>query len=354
MKHPSKPRSVSIRDVAERAGVSLGSASRVINGAANVTNGTRERVLAAIAELNYRPNHMAQSLRLRSSRTIGCMLTDVTNTLYAGLFRALEDRFRTEGYMLLLASGLNDAQREFDILSTFRSRGMDGVILAPGNERDPEVVAAVEALNVPAVILDRDIRSNKDRVLFEQVAGMRQATENLLEWNHRRIALVLGQTPLSPLRRPMRRRVEGFRAAFAMHNLAVPEDLIVCVDEARDSAFERVKRMLAGPSRPTAVIAQGTNILNECLNAINAAGLKIPTDISVVTIGDPLFARTYIPPLTTLRLSARQIAEASANLLLARIRGDTPNAPPRTLRITAQWVPRGSCAPAPELADARN
>jgi LacI family transcriptional regulator len=149
------------------------------------------------------------------------------------------------------------------------------------------------------------------------------------------------------MRRPMRRRVEGFRAAFAARNLVVPEELVVCVDEARDSAFERVKRMLAAPCRPTAIIAQGTNILNECLNAVNAAKLKIPTDISVVTVGDPLFARTYIPPLTTLRLSAQQIADASANLLLARIRGDAASSPPRTLRIAAQWVPRGSCAPAP-------
>src|SRR5262245_57856347 len=83
------------------------------------------------------------------------------------------------------------------------------------------------------------------------------------------------------------RCAEGFRMAFAAHDLVVPEELVVCVDEARDSAFERVKRLLADPCRPTAIIAQGTNILNECLNAVNAAGLKIPTDISVVTIGDP-------------------------------------------------------------------
>jgi len=345
MKPSLKPRSVNIRDVAERAGVSLGSASRVINGAVNVTEDTRERVLAAIAELNYRPNHIAQSLRLRTSRTIGCMLTDVTNALYAALFRALEERFRAEGYMVLLANGLNDPRREIDILSTFRSRGMDGVILAPGNERHPEVVAAVEALSVPAVILDRDMRSNKDRVLFEQVAGVRQVTDNLLKWGHRRIALVLGQTPLSPLRRPMRRRIEGFRAGFAEHGLAASEDFIVCIDEACDSAFERVKRMLAGANRPTAILAQGTNILNECLNAINAAGLRIPTDISVVTIGDPVFARTYVPPLTTLRLSTQQIADASAELLLARIHGDAASVPPRTLRIAAEWIPRGSCTP---------
>ncbi|GAA5232799.1 LacI family DNA-binding transcriptional regulator [Verticiella sediminum] len=347
MSPKSKPRSISIRDVAQRAGVSLGSASRVINNAANVTEDTRRRVLAAIDELGYRPNHAAQSLRLRSSRTIGCLLTDVTNPLYARLFRALEEQFLAEGYMLLLANGLNDARREIDILSTFRARGMDGVILAPGNERDPEVLAAIEALPVPAVILDRDIRGSKDRVLFEQVAGMRHATGELLALGHRRIALVLGQTPLAPSRRPMRRRIEGFHAAYAEHGLAAPDDAcVVRVDESLDSAFERVRALLQSPDRPTAVIAQGTNILNECLNAISASGLRIPADVSVVTIGDPVFARTFLPPLSASRLSANDIARACAHLLLSRIRGEA-GPEPRTLRVSMTWIGRESCAPPP-------
>src|SRR5690606_36559185 len=136
--------------------------------------------------------------------------------------------------------------------------------------------------------LDRDIRCGKDRVLFEQVAGLRRVTGELLGLGHRRIALVLGQTPLAPSRRPLRRRVEGFQAAYADQGLAAPEDLILRVDESRVSTFELLRGLLAGPARPTAVIAQGTNILNECLNAISASGLRIPADISVVTIGDPV------------------------------------------------------------------
>ena len=107
MPRTDKPRSVSIRDVAELAGVSLGSASRVINKVENVTPDTRERVERAIAQLGYRPNHAAQSLRLRSPRTFGCMLTDVTHPLYGKLFNAVEERFRRAGYMVLLANSLN-------------------------------------------------------------------------------------------------------------------------------------------------------------------------------------------------------------------------------------------------------
>lgn len=343
MRSIQKPRSISIRDVAKRANVSLGSASRVINGVTNVTEETRQRVETAIAELGYKPNFIAQSLRSRSSRTIGCMLTDISNGLYARLYREFEDRLWARGYMLLLANGLNDASREIDILSTFRSRGMDGVILAPGNERNAKVIAAIDALEVPTVILDRDMTCGEDRVLFEQVAGVRRIVRELTQLNHKRIALILGQTPLNPLRRPMRRRIEGFRAEFLDCGFPVPEDLILRVDESQESVFEKMSALLALTNRPTAVIAQGTNILNECLNAINAAGLAIPSEVSVVSIGDPVFARTYLPPLATCRLSAKEIADASIDLLLSRINGEVEGGA-RTLRIPMEWVPRASCA----------
>lgn len=335
-------RAVSIRDVAELAGVSLGSASRVINKVDNVTPETREKVLRAIAELGYRPNHAAQSLRSRSTRTIGCMLTDVTNPLYGKLFHAVEERFRKAGYMVLLANSLNNAEREIDILATFVSRGMDGALIAPGNERDPAVLKAVEAMDIPTVILDRDMATSKDQVQFDHVQGMRSVVDYLIGLGHRDIALVVAQVR----NRPMRGRIEGFRAGFRAHGLEADDELIVQLPTSMSSAFSAISLLLARERRPTAIVAMGTSILNETLNAISNHRLRIPEDISVVSIGDPGFARSYVPPISALRVDLEVAAEQSATLLLDRIVHRDSSAP-RSVEVPSDFIIRRSCGPVP-------
>lgn len=338
---PKKPRSVSIRDVAELAGVSLGSASRVINKVDNVSAVTRNKVEQAVAALGYQPNHAAQSLRLRSTRTIGCLLTDVTNPLYAKLFRALEERLRAAGYMMLLANGLNAADREICILSTFKSRGMDGALIAPGNERDPQVLAAIGELGIPTVILDRDMDTRADCVLFDHVPGMKRVVAHLAGLGHQRIALIVSQSP----NRPIRRRIEGFRSAHQLQGLALDDTLIVQLPHAMSPAFEAVRALLQRDDRPTAIVAMGTNILSDTLNAINACQLRIPQDISAVSIGDPDFAAHHVPPISSLRVDLDQVAEVSSELLLSRMRGEAGEAP-RTEHVSNGFVERASCGPA--------
>jgi LacI family transcriptional regulator len=346
---PHKPRSVSIRDVAELAGVSLGSASRVINKVANVSAATREKVEAAIAALGYRPNHAAQSLRLRSTRTIGCLLSDVTNPLYAKLFRALEERLRAAGYMMLLANSLNLAEREIEILGTFKSRGMDGVLIAPGNERDPRVVAVIRELGIPTVILDRDMDTGSDCVLFDHVPGMKRVVAHLARLGHQRIALIVSQSA----NRPMRRRIEGFRSGHKAQGLALDDTLIVQLPHAMIPAYEAVHTLLQRADRPTALVVMGTNALSDTLNAINACGLRMPHDISVVSIGDPDFAAHHAPPISSLRVDLDQVAALGSELLLTRMRGQAGEAP-RTVHVTNAFVERDSCGPAPKRARRRS
>jgi LacI family transcriptional regulator len=344
----ARPQRIGIRDVAARAGVSVGSASRVVNGAANVANELRQRVHAAIAELGYRPNHAARSLRLQATRTIGCMLTDVTNPLYGKVFHALEDRLRAAGYVVLLANSLNSAEREVEILSTFASRGMDGVIIAPGNERDPAVLQAVRNLDMPAVILDRDMAPERDHVLYDHVPGMRAVTVHLAGLGHRHIALVVSRA----LGRPMRRRIEGFRAGLAAQGLHAEDGLIIEMPSAMSSSFDVVSRLLARRPRPTAIVVLGTNLLTDALNAIAVQGLRIPDDVSLVSLGDPDFARSYTPPITTLRIDVQQAAERVVALLLERVEHGE-RGPGRSVNVVPELIVRSSCAaPRPQTASA--
>lgn len=334
---------ISIRDVAALAGVSVGSASRVINGAANVTPEVKAKVERAIAALRYQPNHAAQTLRSRTSKTIGCMFSDVTNPLYARAFRALEERLRGDGYMLLLANGLNDPQREIDILRTFQLRGMDGVIIAPGNERHPGVLEAVRQLTMPAVIYDRDLDVEADAVLFDHVNGVKAAIAYLLSLGHRRIALALWQVKS----RPVRRRIQGYRAAFKAAGMPAP-DLIIQEATSTSSAFDDVCRLLREADPPTAILAQGTHTLTSTLRAISKQGLRVPADISVIGIGDTEFAQTFDPPVTVLRTPTDEVADMAATLLLRRIAERDARArpaPPRHELMPYELVVRESCGP---------
>jgi LacI family transcriptional regulator len=342
MPRAHKPKTISIRDVAELAGVSLGSASRVVNKVANVSVATREKVERAIAQLGYRPNHAAQSLRLRSSRTVGCLLTDVGNPLYAKLYRALEERLHPAGYMMLLANSLNQAEREVEILSTFVSRGMDGLLIAPGNERDREVLAAVRGLPVPTVILDRDMDSPNDSVLFDHVPGVKGVVQRLAQLGHKRIAMVLSQSP----NRPIRRRTEGFRAGHRLAKLELNEEFIVHLPTATSPAFDAVSMLLRRTDRPTALLVMGTSILNDTLNAIGAQRLRIPQDVSVVSFGDPDFAASHVPAISSLRIDLEKAADEATAMLLARMRGET--GAPRSVTLVGDFIERGSCGPAPK------
>lgn len=336
------PRRPGIRDVAQRAGVSVGSVSRVINGAADVAPALRERVQAAVAELGYRPNHAARSLRLSSTRTIGCMLSDVANPLYGQFFHAIEERLRAAGYVVLVANGLNKVEREIDILATFAQRGMDGVLIAPGNERDTALLRAVRALEMPAVILDRDMLPDCDRVQFDHASGMRTVVSHLAQLGHTRMALVLAQA----VDRPMRRRIEAFRASLAEHGLTSPDGFIVELPTSMSSSYSAVCGLLSRPERPTGLLVLGTNILNEALNAIASCALRIPGDISLVSIGDPDFAGSFVPPLTALRIDVHAAAQRAVGMLLERLEQRAP-ARGRTVKLLPELIERESCAAPP-------
>ncbi len=304
----------SIRDVAQLAGVSLGSASKALNGVAGVSADVRQRVVDAAAQLGYQPNQAARALRSRTSKTVGCLFTDVENPLYARTYRVLEEKLRSAGYVLFLANGLNDAAREIDILNTFQSRGMDGVVIAPGNERNLGVLNAIDHLRMPLVIYDRDIDVGADRILFDHEDGVQRATKHLLDLAHTRIALVLWSQDT----RPVRGRMAGYESAYAAAGIASPR-LIVQEETATSSAYDSVVKLLESDSPPTAFLAQGTRILVSTLRAISAKGLRVPQDVSVIAIGDTDFAQTYAPPITVLRTPTDKVAGMAASLLLERM-----------------------------------
>lgn len=330
---------VSIRDVAALAGVSLGTASRAVNRSGAVSPRLQAQVDAAIEQLHYRPNHAAKTLRSGSSATVGCLLSDVGNPLYGRLFRALEHRLHDHGYLLLLANALNDPEREVRALTSFDTRGMDGMIIAPGNETHPDVLRAVDSAQAPVVVLDRDLDVARDRVDFGHAAAMAEVVGSLAALGHRRIALVLWEAGS----RPVRRRQDGFLAATADAGLDCA-DLVLKAATPSSPVFDEVGDLLAAPDPPTAFIAQGTNILMTTVQAIAEAGLSVPGDVSIVSIGDNEFARAHRPPIACLRMDEDLLVGQVCDLLVARMTGGYDGAPV-TRTVDYAFDPAGTCGP---------
>lgn len=327
---------ITIRDVARRAGVSVGTASRAMNAAPGVMDKTRAQVQEAAAELGYRPNAAARALRSRSQRLIGCLFSDLENPLYMRLFNSLQDIWAEAGFVTLMTSSSGRLEREHRAIATFAERGLDAIVVAPGHQDDPELLRLLEAFPGPIFVVDRDTPIAADRLLFDHEGAMRRAVGYLAELGHKRILPVFSHVTT----RPGLLRHAGFDAAMAAAGLEVGAR--VEPDTPNSPVFAEVREALSGPDRPTAMVVQGTQVLSSTLNALAHQGLRVPEDVSLIAIGDTALTEDHVPPITALRMDREALVDLIANGVLARIKGEL--APPQDQVLSYTLVERASCA----------
>jgi LacI family transcriptional regulator len=336
----SRRRTVTIRDVAKAAGVSLSTVSRALNGGKNVSATVAHNVSAAASRLGYQPNFMARGLRTRSTGMVGCLVPDVANPLNATIVRAAEARLRDASYMLVVASTANDPARERSAAAEFRGRRLDGLLVAPGSDANDATWRELTATGTPVVIVDRDPLGDDPAVLVDHRAGAKAATRYLLALGHRRIALLTADARM----RPSRERIAGFREAFDESDVD-PAGAQLCIQASpMDFAHGDALALLRSDGRPTAVIALGTRILAGALRAARDIGLTVPDDLSVLSVGDTDLAAVHTPAITALRWNLDDVGRAAAELLLLRLRGDGGGTQAHA-RLPVDLVLRESCAP---------
>lgn len=334
---------VSVHDVAREAGVSIGSVSRVLNGGRYTSPDLAARVTAAVRKLGYQPDAKAQSLRRGSTRTIGCLVTDIANPLYAACVSSLETRLAADGYMLLLASSHYDAQREAELLALFEARGMDGLVVAPmGEDVNGPAWKALRESGMPKVVLDRDADLESDFVLLDHRAGVASAVQYLASLGHKRIALF---TPGLDMR-PGRERAAGYAQAHQAAGLTVEPELVRGISNQLQTSYDEMAQLLKRKKRPTALIALGNRVLSGALRAVHEAGLAIPAQMSVVAIGNSMTSEVIYPPPTLLRFDVETFGRVAAEMLLERLR--QPGLAPRKLTLPTQLMMGASCGPAPK------
>ncbi|MFB5084965.1 LacI family DNA-binding transcriptional regulator [Symbiobacterium thermophilum] len=309
---------VTIRDVARRAGVGVATVSRVLNGTGYVKAETRERVLAAAAELGYVPSQLARGLVRRLSGTVGLVVPDITNPFFPLITRGVEDAASEAGYTVFLCNTDNDPVLEAQDVRKLREHRVDGIIFVGTTERR-ELVDQLLADDIPVVVMDRQLEhADVDTVTVDNVAGAQAACRHLIELGHRRIAHAAGHQST----RTGQDRCQGYRMALEEADIPYDPACVTWGDFTFESGF-RVGQVLLGLSpRPTAVFAGNDLIALGVIRAAEEAGLSVPDDLSVVGFDNIQMAALVRPGLTTVRQPAREMGRLAMTMLLERIRGE--------------------------------
>jgi len=327
-------RKLGIRDVAQRAGVSVSSVSRVLDNHPDVSDVMRNRVMDAVAALGYEPDPVAQSMRTGTTMTIGLVAGDTSNPLIAQISLAAELKLREWGYSLLVANSINDPTQELANIKLLLNRRVDGLLLSVSDEASEKLREQLESAAVPVVLLDREIRNIKiSRVNSDHDRGITQAAEELLRLGHSRVALING----NPRVRPSRERANALRKAFRAE--AGSGVNVVSGSFSDRHGYEAALALLQRANRPTAIIAGSNQILVGVLRAIRFLGLHVPDDLSLITCDQTPLAELHEPPIATIRRDASEIGVAAAELLRAAMQGGAAE----QRNLPTRFEPAGSC-----------
>ncbi|MDT7841617.1 LacI family DNA-binding transcriptional regulator [Streptomyces justiciae] len=329
-------RTPTIRDVAERAGVSKSLVSLVLRGSEGVRPEKRAAVLAAVEELGYRPNAAARSLSERRTRTVGVLLNDLRNPWFVELLDGLNSRLYDSGLHTLLADGHLNRRLGEDLTRTFTELRVDGLI-AVGTLQDPEALRTA-AGQVPTVVAGarEPELPGVDVVANDDEQGARLATEHLIGLGHRHIAHIAAQGAVGELRR------RSFEAVMREHGLAgaaVTEQ----GDLTEEGGYRATVRLLNRPRRPTAIFAANDMTCVGALSAAEESGLRVPRDLSLVGYDNTYLSRLRHLWLTTVDNASHDVGRRAAQRLLDRI--EDPDRPREVELATPVLEVRGSTAP---------
>lgn len=323
-----------IRDVAVLAGVSHQTVSRVINGDDRVRPSTRQRVDAAIAELDFRPNAIARFMATGSTRTFTCLAPNLTDYTFARIIEGAEQEARRQGYFLFSTSA-GDEEAFATLVDQLVASGRTEGLLVINPYADGRHRCLPD--NVPTVYVGARPREEAvDSVGLDDEGAAVIATEHLLALGHRRIATICG-----PMREDCSQdRLAGYQAALTAAGVALDPALVTEGDWSATSGHEALTRLMRQPSPPSAVFAQNDRMAVGVLRAAREAGLHVPGQLAVVGFDDMPLASYFDPSLTTMRQDLAEIGRQAAQLLIGAV--EDPDAPRRHLRLPAELVMRES------------
>jgi LacI family transcriptional regulator len=324
-----------MRDVGARAGVSIKTVSRVVNGETTVAPELARRVRAAIEDLGYRPDHAASSLRRSDgrSRTIAVVLEDLANPFSSAVHRAVVDTARARGILVLSASSDENPDDEREAVAAFTARRVDGVVLMP-TSAEHGWIADELAAGTAMVMVDRPAGDLTDAVVSDNRDSAARATNHLLRRGHRRIAFLGDLHDIYTAQE----RIAGYRDAMAAAGVVADDRLVRFDLHTSDAAQRAVIELLGGPDPPTALFPSQNLVTIGAVRALRQ--LALHHDVALVGFDDIVLGELLDPGITVVAQDPTEIGRLAASQVLARIDGSAE--PPRLHVVPTRLIPRGS------------
>lgn len=331
---------IGLKDVAQYAGVSASTVSRVLTGKGYVNDRTRKRVMEAARVLDYRPNLLAQGLKMGISNTIALMIPSIQNLIFPDITRGVEDAARRAGYTVVLCNTDEDVEIEKHYINNLRTRLIDGFIVAsmvPGTNHIQKLLQEC----VPVVLVSRSYGDDIDAVIVDNVKAAYEAIGHLIKTGHRKIAIALGRREL-PIYAD---RLKGYRTMLEDSGLPFDESLIICETTGNSSFYSLTMDMLKSGIIPDAIFATSDPKAFVIMRALHDAGLRIPNDISVMGMDNVEMSSLIEPPLSTVSQPLYEMGKLAAQKLFRQIANKDCTgkmAPPRIDVLPTELIIRKS------------
>lgn len=327
-----------IKDVAEKAGVSVATVSRVFSNGPHVRPEVRENVLNVAFVLGYRPNRIARSLRKQGTRVIGLMVSDVRNPFFVEIARAIEDVANSHGMSVFLCNTDENPDKEQTYLRTLLDEQVAGIILVPTQENGGAFDFLLKS-NTPVVTVDRRIQGAAiDSVLSDNIQSAYLLASHLIEQGYERIGTVLGLEHSTT----GRERLQGFKLALSDHNLDYDEEFVRFIGPTDRASEPIVSQWLAAPNRPQAIFSGNCLMAMGAINAAYKAGVAIPEGIALGCFDDTIWMPHIGTGITVISQPVYEMGRSAAELLFQR-QAD-PSRLPREVVLKGTLIQRGSTA----------
>lgn len=333
--------SIRLKDIANRTGFSTNTVSLALRQSPRIPVQTRELIQAAATELNYLPNQIAKSLVSRETKTIGLVLTDITNPTLTHTAQAIEIALAERGYGTLFATSNNTLAEEIHAVELFRSRQVDGMLIYPTSHRKLDHIRPLRRDNYPVVLLVADPDAGMDAVCIDERRGAYKATRHLIELGHRDIGIMDSANPLGNLEKR-----EGYQQALA--EAGIDSEPAFAVDpngHSTASGYFAMERMMKGSRRPSAIFAANDSLAIGALSWCGKHGMRVPADVAIVGFDNFEFAEFAAVPLSTVNYAVDSVTQMAVDRLMRLISagGDLPE--PQVTMIDPELVIRESTQP---------
>ena len=330
--------SLNIKVIAEKAGVSTATVSRVLSDFPGVKEKTKKKVMKIISELNYEVNGIARSLRQKKTFKIGVIVGNVLSQFYSVLAKSIEDVAIKYGYSVILCNGDDDSEKELNYLKVLRSSRVDGIIIAPTG-KNADYVNILMQSNIKIVLVDRLIEGvDCDAVLVDNEKGAYTAVKYLIDKGYKKIAIIDGFID----RTTGKERLKGYLRALNGNNIPRNDDFIKIKDFKKRSGIVFANELLENKNKPEAIFVANLDLTLGAILSIKSLGLKIPDDIAVIGFDDSDWAQILDPPLTTISQPISDLGTTAAEMLIKNIENDNSKKEKSIVTFNTRLIERGS------------